>query len=411
MRILLVAPNVSARMGGEAIIPYHYAREFSALGHDVTLLTHARVRGELTTNKPAPNITIHYIEDSALEKTIYKIGQLFPQAIRESAFGSLILFVTLFRLSRAATKLQRSVGYDIVHQPTPVSPQMPSFLKADDAPLIIGPLNGGINYPPAFEKEYAQGANIVTHLARQSSGLANKIARGKLNADKILVANERTGNSLPAGVDNTKVELLVENGVDLTLWTKSDTTKQSPPVFVYVGRLVWWKAVGLLLDAFAEMDGAATLKVIGDGPDRAALEAHANALNLGNKKIEFLGFRPQAEISDEVKKATALVLPSLRECGGAVILEAFACSTTAIATDWGGPSDYITPQTGFLIDPSEKHEFIRCLTQSMIELANSPEKAVALGRAARHHVETHYAWAAKAQKIIDIFEGERKKSH
>ena len=112
-------------MGGEAIIPFHYAREFNALGHEVALLTHARVREELSESGLDERIKIHYVEDSFWEKAVFKVGNLFPHAIRESAFGSLISFITLFRLSRSANRLQRNTSFDIVHQPTPVSPQMP----------------------------------------------------------------------------------------------------------------------------------------------------------------------------------------------------------------------------------------------------------------------------------------------
>ena len=404
MKVLLVAPNVSQKMGGEAIIPFHYARELSQLGHDVTILTHERVREELNATQPAPNVKIKYVTDTWAEKTTHTIGKMAPPAIAETLFGSIVLFLTMVSLGREAKAMHRIEKFDVLHQPTPVSPQMPSFLKANDAPVIIGPMNGAMTYPPAFEREYSRGANFFVKAARGMSGIANVIGTGKKTAVRLLAANKRTS----AGLANiaqapTQVEILVENGVDLGLWKPSNDERHPTPTFVYVGRHVWWKAVDLLLDAFQKTDGPATLKVFGDGPERASLEERAKNIVSEEKKIEFLGFQPQSEIAVELSRSTALVLPSLRECGGAVVLEAFACGTPAIATDWGGPSDYITPDTGILVPPTTKSEFVDGLAGAMNQLAGNREKTLAMGKAARQLVEENYSWRAKAEKMSAIY--------
>ena len=66
MRVLLVAPNISMRMGGEAVIPYHCMRELRALGLDVTALTHARVRDELRASSLWRDGDFHFVEDAPL---------------------------------------------------------------------------------------------------------------------------------------------------------------------------------------------------------------------------------------------------------------------------------------------------------------------------------------------------------
>ena len=53
----------------------------------------------------------------------------------------------------------------------------------------------------------------------------------------------------------------------------------------------------------------------------------------------------------------ALVLPSLYECGGAVVLEAMAMGLPVIATKWGGPTDYLDEKTGILIEPTGRRKF------------------------------------------------------
>jgi glycosyltransferase involved in cell wall biosynthesis len=235
------------------------------------------------------------------------------------------------------------------------------------------------------------------------SGVGNALFTGKRHAAKILVANERTRQSLPTVIKDEQIAFLVENGVDLDLWNPQPTGKADPPSFVFVGRLVWWKAVELLIEAFESARADATLTIVGDGPERARLEKLAAASDAGGR-ITFAGFRPQTEIRDILARSTALVLPSMRECGGAVVLEAFACRTPAIATNWGGPEDYITPETGVLVDPVGRAEFIHALAGAMNDLANDPHKAARMGDAARSRVEENYTWAAKARQMIEIYQ-------
>ncbi len=402
MRVLIVAGNISARMGGEAVLPLHYIRELTKLGVEVHALTHERVRAELEAHPLWRADRFHFIADSAPEKAIHALGKRAPGALRETLFLSAVGVVTQSRLAASARGLARDIGADVIHQPIPVSPAFPSFLSNMPAPVVIGPMNGGMDYPPAFRKDYSQGSAGVVALARTLAGVGNAVAPGKRKAAALLVANQRTLDALPAGVDRKRAVTLVENGVDLALWDRPAQEKPSPPVFAFVGRLVWWKAVELLIEAM-ERTPMAQLRIIGDGPERARLEAAA-ARSSAADRIQFEGFRPQAEIAEALSASTALVLPSLRECGGAVILEAFACGTPAIATRWGGPEDYVTPDTGFLVEPSGREPFIAGLAGAMNALAADPSRARSMGVAARNRVAADFTWAAKARRMVEIYE-------
>lgn len=407
MRVLIVAGNMSARMGGEAVIPLHYIRELTALGCDVHALTHERVRAELETHPLWNDKRFHFIADAAAEKAIHAAGKRAPGALRETLFLNGIGLVTQQRLSRRARALAAEIGADIIHQPTPVSPAFPSFLTAMPAPVVIGPMNGGMDYPPAFKAAYSQGSQGVVALARMLAGAGNRIAPGKGQAGALLVANARTREALPRGIDRSRVIEVVENGVDMALWDRPARSKPAAPEFIFVGRLVWWKAADLLLEAMERVPGA-RLRIIGDGPERARLEAKASG-SAAAARIKFEGFRPQSEIADALSSATALVLPSMRECGGAVILEAFACRTPAIATDWGGPQDYVTPETGFLIAPSGREAFIDGMAEAMRALGADPALAARMGAAARARVEAHFTWGSKARRILEIYEDVKKR--
>jgi len=402
VRILIVANNISMRMGGEAVLPYHYLRELKEMGVDFHALAHARVRDELKASALWEEGRFHFVEDAPIEKAVNKLSKLAPQAVRDRIFMSAIAAITGARLARRARRLAAERKIDIIHQPTPVSPKFPSFLTDMPAPVVIGPMNGGMTFPPAFEKAYAQGSTGAVGAARALSGVMNRLIRGKLTAARILVANERTLTALPSVIDRSRVAILQENGVDLKIWDGAEIGKPQQPVFAFVGRLVWLKGVDLLFEAFRKIPPAARLLIIGDGPERARLERLAADPAFGGR-IEFLGFKPQKEIRDILAGATALILPSLHECGGAVILEAFACRTPAIATDWGGPKEYVTAETGILVPPDGRQSFIDGLAAAMAKLSSDPALAARMGEAARRHVAANFSWRAKALQMMEIY--------
>src|SRR5262249_31328089 len=150
---------------------------------------------------------------------------------------------------------------DVVHQPIPVSPKETSLLHDLGAPLVIGPMNGGMTYPPAFRRAEGWFASAFTRLGRWAATLANRLLPGKLRADTLIVANERTRQALPRGITG-QVVALVENGVDLSLWhepAREKAAADAPVRFLFVGRLVDWKGVDLLLEAFQQARGRARI--------------------------------------------------------------------------------------------------------------------------------------------------------
>lgn len=158
----------------------------------------------------------------------------------------------------------------------------------------------------------------------------------------------------------------------------------------------------LLLEALARGPAHHELHVLGDGPMRPALEAQASALGLG-QRVAFHGMLSQQECADLLANCDALVLPSMRECGGAVVLEAMALGLPVIATDWGGPADYVTPETGILIPPTSHESFVQGLHEAMLRLGENPALRAQLGAAGLKRVETEFDWERKIDRILEIY--------
>ena len=401
-RVLIVAEHASAKFGGEAILPLHYFRRLRARGVEAWLIVHARTQAELSALLPQEADRIIYIPDTWAHRLLYTLSKPFPRVIQLYTFEFVMGLLTQILARRIARRLVREQRIDVVHQPIPVSPKLSSILHKLGAPVVIGPMNGGMTYPEAFRRLEGPAVRLFLRVGRWSAQLVNRLMPGKLRAELLLVANERTRVALPAGVRGRVVEL-VENGVDLTLWQPAQSSEHTGPVrFVFAGRLVDWKAVDLLLAAFARLTTPATLAVIGSGPEQPRLEEQAKTLGVA-ERITFHGWQAQPDAAKLLQAADAFVLPSLFECGGAVVLEAMATGLPVIATDWGGPADYLDPSCGILIPPTGREEFIVGLTEAMAKLAAAPELRRQLGAAGRAKAVQLYDWERKIDRILELY--------
>lgn len=407
IRVMIVAQNASAQFGGEAFLPLHYFRLLRSRNIETWLVAHDRTRTELQALCPEDCDRMYFAADTWLHRLLGSWGSFLPVRVEYATTGMLNHLYTQIIQRRIVRQLIREHKINIVHEPMPVSPKTPSLIFDVGAPVIIGPLNGGMDYPPAFRSHQNQLVELAVTVSRRFSNLFNRIFPGKIKAQTLLVANERTKQALPVGVRGNIIEL-VENGVDLSVWHPVDLGSKEPNKrvqFVFVGRLVDWKAVDLLLEAFGPVaaETGALLEIVGDGVMRQELEALTARLELvGN--VMFMGWLPQEECAVKLQQADVLVLPSLLECGGAAVLEAMAMGLPIIATNWGGPTDYVDSACGILIEPVSREALVNELTNAMLKLAQSPDLRLRMGRAGQERVLKYFDWERKIDQIIEIYQ-------
>ncbi|MEB3160823.1 MAG: glycosyltransferase family 4 protein [Synechocystis sp.] len=427
--ILIVAEHASLKFGGEAALPLHYFRVLRKRGIETWLIVHERTKTELQSRFPEDIDRIYFIPDTFWHRLLFRLGTHLPHRVSFFTFGFLLRLLTQIFQRSLAKQIIKDKQIDIIHQPIPVSPKDPSMLFDLGVPIIIGPMNGGMDYPPAFQKRENPLVGTTVKLGRSLSSFMNVVIPGKRKATTLLVANARTRAALPSSVHNVNTIELVENGVDLSLW-KQDLSNQihqnsqkrdehdvaDPVRFVFVGRLVDWKAVDLLLIAFKQVLEKIPVKldIIGDGEKKSELEALARTLNLipaldeltppqSETNLRFLGWLSQPDCAKELAQADALVLPSLYECGGAVVLEAMSLSLPVIATNWGGPADYLDDTCGILVNPDSREDLINGLATAMLDLASSPDLRLAMGKAGAEKVENCFDWDKKGDAILEIY--------
>jgi glycosyltransferase involved in cell wall biosynthesis len=420
-RVLIVADHASARFGGEAALPFHYFRVLRARGAPVWLISHARTRDELTGlfgNDPR----IRYVEDAPLHRRMFAIGQRLPAGVAYLTTGFVTRLASQLEQRRLVRQLVADERIEVIHQPMPVSPREPSLLYGFGVPVVIGPMNGGMEWPPAFRPASGRSGRAVLRAARATASLLNRIMPGKRRAALLLVANQRTREALPDGIKAPVVEM-VENGVDLRVWDVESTAAHAQAglhahatTFAFMGRLVDWKAVDLLIRAFAKASARQPMRllIIGDGVERPTLVDLARQLGIATSSatedatttaaaIEFAGWLPQTECARRLEEADCLVLPSLLECGGAVVLEAMAMGKPVIATAWGGPLDYLDDGCGVLVPPTGADALIDGLADAMVRLAQAPDERARMGRNGREKARRVYDWDVKVDRMIGYY--------
>ncbi len=408
MRIVIVAQNASTKFGGESLLPLNYFRILRSRQIETWLVVHARTQAELEALFPEDCDRMHFVPDTWVHRLLSKIEGFLPPRIGAPTIGLLSHIYTQKIQRRVVQRLVSEHQIDIVHEPTPVSPKFPSLMFGLGSPIAMGPLNAAVKFPPTFQRSRQSLAiDSLIAFGHKFVDVLNRLWPGKIQAETVLVANARTAQALPAGVRG-KIIQLVENGVDLSVW-RSDSTasKQTNQQvhFVFLGRLADWKGVDLLLKAFVPVATKidAVLEIIGDGEMRGELEAQTAHLGLSGK-IVFSGWQSQDRCAIKLQQADVLVLPSLREPGGAVILEAMAVGLPVIALNWGGPKDYIDSTCGILVEPDSREAFVKGLTEAMLKLAQSPELRQSMGRAGYSRVREHFDWERKVDRMIEIYQ-------
>jgi len=405
MRILIVADNASSRFGGEAFLPLNYFRFLLARKIDVRLMVHERNKSELASLFPDDLDRLLFVRDTLLHRFAFRLGRWLPRRIAALTTDFAIQLSTQFSQKRAIIHISKTVGLDVVHVPTPVSPKTPSLLFGFDASVMMGPLNGGMDYPQAFHYQEGMLTRLSVASGRSLANFLNIILPGKRKAQLILVANRRTREALPSGLRGRIIQL-AENGVDFAVWRREEprNAQEGTVKFVFVGRLVDWKAVDIILEAIARLRGTTniSLEIIGEGPMRENWQRLSESLCLSSI-VKFSGWMNQQNCALRLQQADGFLLPSLFECGGAVVLEAMAMSLPVIATAWGGPLDYLDETCGILVPPLSRETLIEGFSAGIKKLAESPTLRQQLGQSGYDRAKRYFDWERKIDRILELY--------
>jgi glycosyltransferase involved in cell wall biosynthesis len=178
------------------------------------------------------------------------------------------------------------------------------------------------------------------------------------------------------------------------------------PVILYVGRFTEVKRLPLLIEAYERarpgFSGRAPLVIVGGFPGEWEGEHPYDAIARTHARDVFLaGWHDHHELADILAASDVLVLPSVREQFGQVIVEAMACGVPPIAVDAFGPADIVDHgETGWLVEPDD----VSSLANALVEAVNRPGERRRRGGNAAVVANARYAWPALARQVAAVYE-------
>lgn len=378
---------------------------------DVTLVTQVRNRAALE-RRFGSSRRMEFIDSEALASPFHKLGRMLTLGrglgwtTRQAVMWLPYLYFEKLVWKRFREEI-RGGGFDLIHRVTPLTPTYPSPIASwCDLPFILGPLNGGLPWPKGTARVRLAEMEWLSY-ARGAYKLLPYVRRTYRRAAKVICGSRYTMTSLPRGAAG-KTVYLSENGIDPE---RFHATGRAPPSAIkpfrilFVGRLVPYKGAHHVIRAFA---GSARLReraevvIVGDGPERGRLEALAGELGVA-EKVRFTGALPQAEVAEMFRRSSVFAFPSIREFGGAVVMEALACGLPCVVADYGGPAELITAESGTTAPVLRGEAMSAAVRERLEALAGDPDRLDAMSRAGAAWAAEHYTWSAKAARIGALY--------
>lgn len=298
-----------------------------------------------------------------------------------------------------------------------VAPQLLWQLRGFDAVELHYPYFGGAEWAWLWKRTFGRRARLAVmyHMDAVGKGLSGLVfrlyralflKRVLASADAILASSRDYLAASEAGfaVADPRVRE-APFGVDVGRFRPAEERARGAVLFVGgLDRAHYFKGLDVLLDAFSRLAPShpeATLLIAGDGDLRADYEARAASLG---GRVRFLGRVPEAELPALYRSAAIHVLPSVdrSEAFGLVTLEAAASGLPSVVSDLPGVRTVVEEGvTGLRVPPRDA----AALVEALGSLLADPDRADAMGQAARERAVNRYAQASADRAVVQAVVG------
>ena len=409
MRVLLSAYQCAPGLGSVSQIGWEW---YSRLARrvPVTLVTHVRNRAALRrAGAPLKSSDIVFIDTEWFAGPLYRLAaRLFPRS-EHAVF--LVSSLDYFLWDRQAVgrlrRLQkRGEAWTIAHAVTPVSPLAATVLHRLGIPVVLGPWNGGLSSAAGFPEIMKQDSEWL-YRVRRLGAVADRLFGTTRRSAAILSATRATDETIPPHA-LPKTIRMIENGVDLNVFYPADwpgpPSLSRPLEILFVARLIPCKGLPLLFDALSILRAEVPfrLSVVGDGPMRRDWERDCASRGFDGA-VRFLGNLPLPGVADRMRAAHVFCLPSVRESGGAVLLEAMACQRPVIAIGHGGPAEVVDSAVGLAVSPDGPAQVARSMADAFRDILRNPDVWKRCGEEGHRRAVEQYSWDAKIEQGLALY--------
>lgn len=320
------------------------------------------------------NFGIRYINDGAIRAYIYFLlsGKLMPGWVRH--------FVSERMMLRLCRIIFRSEGIpDVIYAHYMPCIAMLRLVKQKYAIPVVG-----IEHWSELNKSQLPRRLIKT----------GKMAYALTNRLLAVSPSLQTKMKKHFGVE---AEVVCDMVSDIFLQPAIPEKSIKPFVWLAVGSLIQRKGYDVLIEAFAHLDNAEQLIIIGSGTEKDRLHALAGQLGIADR-IRFTDMLDKQAIVSLMNESNAFVLPSRGETFGVAYIEAMAMGLPVIATVCGGPEHFVTPDNGLLVGIDNVEQ----LTKAMKRMEETIDKYQPEN--IRAYVRGSFSAKAIAGQLEEIFE-------
>lgn len=357
----------------------------------------------ITVPESKPFIDRYYIGGGQTSDNLIINYVDIPRKYKDLFKGPLYTF-RLNRWHKEAVKLVAKIcnenQIDIIHQITPVEfRSIGPYDKIANTKFICGPVGGG-EYVPTPLNDYLVGhqkPEYIRKLANQISCLSLK--KRRLN---VLFANEET-KQLVSPCSKTKC--ITEIGISDQIVRSDSATEKNcvgrPLHFLVAGRLLYRKGHQLLFDALELLPQNADYicEIIGDGPCYAEIEERAKKLG---SKVVLKKAISYTEMKKKYAESDVLIMPSLRETTGTVLLEAIANSVPVITVNKFGGHILLDDSVAWLYDGNTKSEYVRNLSDVILSCIENRDAVMSKSKNSVEYAK-QFTWSKKVEQYTELY--------
>jgi glycosyltransferase involved in cell wall biosynthesis len=364
-------------------------RRLRARGYDISVFTSAYKGGG---NRELDGIPIHRFRYMFAPWENLTHEESAPDRMRRSWFYRLLPGAYVLCGAIAMWRFQRRHRFDIVHVHWP----LPHAVFGWVARTAHRPTRLIVQF-------YSIELRWVRH---RLTLLAGFIRRAITSADRVVAISTSTAREIEAAVPGTPVEI-IPYAVEMPALAGKAEPRDVATV-LFVGRLVERKGVSYLIDAVAQIPPTIPVKlvIIGDGPDRPALEEQATA-SASPHPIEFRGWVTPAALDDAYRSATVFALPAVvdergdTEGLGMVLLEAMSYHVPVVTTALGGITDIVKDgENGLIVPPNDA----TALAKALETLVTDRAMVEHLGAGGLDIIERRFSWPRIVQQFAALYD-------
>ncbi len=391
--------------GGEGILGQNIILQLIRF-FNVSVLTHPinkEAIEKIVKKRNVPEIDFYYIDIPKFFNFTKKWIQIYAYLWQIKAY-----FV--------AKRLNKENHFDVFHHITYANDWMASYIGALlPIPYMRGPGGGAQKVPENFLRGFSKKDYIKEKIRSLGQWMFKHdpfFIIGQNKAKVLLVCNHESFRALPKKWQ-AKAFFFSVNGIhseEVSFLRSEGGHSNDNFLILSAGKLIKIKGFDLAIKAFklfSDNVADAKLVIVGDGVELKNLKKLVKELNL-EVKVIFKEWMSHGELFKQMLSCDIFLFASLRDGGGAVVVEAMAAGKPVVCFDLAGPALHIDEKCGIKVKADNPEQAAKDMSSALEKLYLNRELLSKLGGGAKEKAEKEYNWNKLGDKLFEIYKNTLK---